>query len=168
VAVSPPERRAAGAGPFVLAAALPFLFLHRNYQPVVAVGHVDADLSDLAVLAVVVAGILELRVRRRLPGPRAAWIAWLALAVAVPLWTLWGMHFAGYPFGTHATTAAKWIEYMLLAPAVAAIVRREQDLQPALAVLLAWSVVASVVGVLQFFGAVGNLDHTHIYRTNFE
>jgi hypothetical protein len=142
-------------GPFVLAAAIPLLFLHRNYQPGVDIGALHVDLSDVAVLAVVVAAVLarpQLRARD--------WLAWLALAALVLMGVGWGAHFAGYPTGSHLTTAAKWIEYMLLAPAVAAIAKRERDLVPAALVLVAWDVIAGVVAVLQFLGLVGDLDHT--------
>lgn len=142
-------------GPFVLAAAIPLLFLHRNYQPGIDVGSLHVDLSDLAVLAVVVAALVE-RPRIRLRD----WIAWLAFAALVVVGVAWGAHFSGYPVGTHLTTAAKWIEYMLLAPAVVSIAKRERDLVPAAVALVAWDVAAGVVAVLQFFGALGDLDHT--------
>ena len=142
-------------GPFVLAAAIPLLFLHRNYQPGLDVGSLHVDLSDFAVLAVVVAAIVERpRIRFR------DWLAWLAFAALVLVGVAWGAHFSGYPVGTHLTTAAKWIEYMLLAPAVVAIAKRERDLVPAAVALVAWDVVAGVVALLQFVGALGDLDHT--------
>lgn len=143
-------------GPFVLAAAIPLLFLHRNYQPGFTIGSVDVELSDLAVLAVLVAAVLS-RPRLRL----ADWVAWLAFALLVLVGVAWGTaRFAAYPTGTHLTTAAKWIEYMLLAPAVVSIARRPRDLVPAAVSLVAWDVVAGVVAILQFVGLVGDLDHT--------
>jgi hypothetical protein len=143
-------------GPFVLAAAIPLLFLHRNYQPGFAVGSVDVELSDLAVLAVLLAAVLS---RPRLRARN--WIAWLAFAVLVLVGVAWGAaRFAAYPTGAHLTTAAKWIEYMLLAPAVVAIARRPRDLLPAAVTLVAWDVVAGVVAILQFVGVVDDLDHT--------
>ncbi|HET7647274.1 MAG TPA: O-antigen ligase family protein [Gaiellaceae bacterium] len=143
-------------GPFVLAAAIPLLFLHRNYQPGFAVGSADVELSDLAVLAVLVAAVLSRpRLRAR------DWGAWLAFAVLVLVGVAWGAaRFDAYPVGTHLTTAAKWIEYMLLAPAVVAIARRPRDLLPAAVTLVAWDVVAGVVALLQFVGVVDDLDHT--------
>src|SRR5437764_7424574 len=42
----------------VVAAAIPLLFLHVSYQPGLAVGSVNAYLSDVAVLAVVVAALV--------------------------------------------------------------------------------------------------------------
>jgi hypothetical protein len=156
------QSRRHGAAPLALAAALPFLFLHEHYQPSVSLGRVDADLSDLAVLVVVVAGALAGRgdlhrlVRFKWPA-----IAWAALAVAVAASTVWGAaRFDGYPFGTHATTAAKWIEYMLLAPAVVLIVRSARDLFAPAVSLVGWSAVVTIVGVVQFFGALPDLDHT--------
>ncbi len=47
------------AAPLVLALALPLVFLHRHYQPSVSFGAVDVYLSDLAILAVVIAGALR-------------------------------------------------------------------------------------------------------------
>jgi hypothetical protein len=148
-----------GAGPLILAAAVPFLFLHRNYQPGVDLGALHADLSDVAVLAVVVAGALALR--RGLWQARAAWIALAALAVLILVGVVWGaLHYDAYPAHTHLITAAKWLEYMLLAPAVAAIARDPRDLVPAALSLVAWDAIAGVVGVLQFFGAISDLDGT--------
>jgi hypothetical protein len=143
-------------GPFVLAAAIPLLFLHRNYQPGFAVGAVDVKLSDLAVLVVLVTAAVS---RPRLRG--RDWVAWLAFALLVLIGVAWGAaRFSAYPFGTHLTTAAKWIEYMLLAPAVVAIARRPRDLLPAAVTLVAWDVVAGIVALLQFVGVLGDLDHT--------
>ena len=50
-------------------------------------------------------------------------------------------------------TAAKFFEYALLAPAVVLIVRRLADLRLLLGVVVAWSSLATFVGLLQFFGA---------------
>ena len=148
-----------GAGPLVVAAAIPFLFLHRNYQPGLDVGALHIDLSDLAVLAIVVAGARSLD--RRLLAARAAWLALGALALLVVVGVVWGaLRFNAYPTRTHLTTAAKWLEYMLLAPALAAVARRPRDLVPAAVTLAAWDVLAGIVGVLQFFGAIGALDGT--------
>jgi len=151
-----------GAGPLILAAALPALFLHRHYQPSVSVGSLNANLSDLAVLVVVVAALVAgLRDRRALTASLPVWEGWAALALLTVLSTVWGaLRFSGYPAGTHAVTAAKWLEYMLLAPAVVLLVRGARELAPAAVVLVAWSCLATFVGLLQFFGALGDLDHT--------
>lgn len=148
-----------GAGPLVVAAAIPFLFLHRNYQPGLDAGALHIDLSDLAVLAIVVTGARALD--RRLWAARAAWLALAALALMIAIGAAWGaLHFGAYPARTHFTTAAKWFEYMLLAPALAAVARRPRDLVPAAVALAAWDVLAGIVGLLQFFGALGDLDGT--------
>jgi hypothetical protein len=149
-----------GAGPLLVAAALPLLLLHRHYQPQVSVGSVDADLSDLAVAVVVCAAAVAAVRSRRLAGARPIWAAWGVLAVLVLAGTAWGATHAGYPTGTHLTTAAKWIEYMLLAPAFVLLVRRAADLVPAAVMLVLWSCAATAVGALQFVGALGDLDDT--------
>jgi len=111
------------------------------------------------VLAVVVAGASS---GRRKLLPRLPLIAWSLLALLVLAGTAWGaLRYDAYPAGTHAVTAAKWLEYMLLAPATALIVRSRRDAIPAVATLVAWSAVASFVGLLQFFDLLGSIDHTH-------
>jgi hypothetical protein len=60
---------------------------------------------------------------------------------------------ASYAWQTHGVTAAKFIEYALLAPAVVLIVRTTRDLLAMFWALALWSVVATIVGVAQFFGA---------------
>lgn len=148
------------AGPLIVAAALPFLFLHRNYQPSVSVGSIDANLSDLAVLVVVLAALGSWS-WRRLRDSLPVWVGWGALALLVVVATAWGaLRFSAYPAGTHATTAAKWLEYMLLAPALVLLARGARDLVPAAVVLVLWSCAASLVGLLQFVGALGDLDNT--------
>lgn len=155
-----------GRGPFVVAAALPFLLLHRNYQPGIDAGRLHVDLADVAVLVVVVAALLELlpavpALRRS----RGVWIALALLAVLVAAGTLWGTRFDAYPFGTHAVTAAKWVEYMLLAPALAVLCRKPGSWRIPGAALLAWSVVATTFGLLQFLGLAGDrIDHTPAVR----
>lgn len=147
-----------GAGPYVLAGAVPLLFLHRHYQPSIAVGSIDVDLSDLAIAAVCLTAVVSrVRAPRR---ARAGLVALTALATAVFIWTAWGAHFSGYDLHAHAISAAKWVEYMLLAPAVVAIVRRQKDLWPAALAAVSWSVVVSAVGVLQYLGVLGDLENT--------
>jgi hypothetical protein len=134
------------------------LLLHRHYQPSIAFGSVDVDLSDLAVAAVCVAAVLGRgQIGRK---ARLGLVALSAFAVAVAVWTAWGTHFDGYDQHAHAISAGKWIEYMLLAPAVVLIVRREADLMPPALSAFAWSVVVTLVGVLQFLGALGDLENT--------
>jgi O-antigen ligase len=132
--------------------------LHRHYQPVVAFGSADVDLSDLAVAAVCVAALASrARIGRE---ARTGLVAVAALALATVLWTAWGAHFDGYDLHAHVITTGKWVEYMLLAPAVVLIVRRQADLMPAAVTAVAWSVVVSSIGVLQYAGALDDLENT--------
>jgi O-antigen ligase len=143
----------------VLAVAIPIIFWHLRYQPK---AHVDVgsttigiELSDLAVAAVIVAAVLAGR-RLGFAPLRAAtslWVAgallflWIAIGIAHPAGS------SGYPWQTHAVTAAKFFEYALLAPATVLVIRRRADLLLVVGTLIAWSVVATVVGVAQFVGA---------------
>ena len=155
------QRMRHGAGPLVLAAALPFLFLHRRYQPTVSFGQATADLSDLAVLSVVATAAFTAPGLEAFRRTISVWLAWAGLALLVVLGTGWGAtRYDAYPTATHAITAAKWLEYMLLAPSVVVLVRRARDAVPLTIVLVAWSCVATAVGVVQFFGALPDLDHT--------
>ena len=142
----------------MLAAALPILFLHVRYQPgfTVSAGStsVHVVLSDLAVLAVALVALWTWRADRvSLSAGRWVWITsaafllWNFAAVIYPRWLD-----ETYDSHTHFVTAAKFAEYALLAPAVVVLVRRRADLDLLLGVLVAWSVAASLVAVIQFFG----------------
>lgn len=142
----------------MLAAALPILFLHVRFQPgfTVTVGStsVHVVLSDLVVLAVAAVALwVWVRDRPSLGAGRWVWIASVALlvwnfaAVVYPRWLD-----ESYDSHTHLVTAGKFAEYALLAPAVVVLVRRRADLELILAALIAWSVCASAVAVVQFFG----------------
>jgi O-Antigen ligase len=143
----------------VLAVAIPILFIHLRYQPKFHIGvgstTVGVELSDFAVLAVVVAAVAA--------GVR---LGFAPLRRGVPLWIAGALYFAwivieilsphgssGYPTAKHAVTAAKLGEYALLAPSVVLILRNRFELPLVLLVVTLWSAVASAVGVVQFFGA---------------
>jgi O-antigen ligase len=143
----------------VLAAGLPILFIHVRYQPKFHIAlsstSVGVELSDFVVLAIVIAAIVA-GVRRGFAPLRrgaALWIAaalyfaWIAIELAIPQGT------AGYPTAKHSVTAAKLVEYAFLAPAVVLILRNRIELRLVLYVVAAWSVLASAVGLVQFFGA---------------
>src|SRR5581483_3898831 len=145
-------------GTLVLAGALPILFLHVRYQPgfTISAGStsVHVVLSDLAVLAVAAVALWVWAVERPALGAgrwiwlaSAAFLLWNLAAVVYPRWLD-----ESYDWHTHLVTAGKFAEYALLAPAVAVLVRRRADLELVLAVLVAWSVAASAVAVVQFFG----------------
>jgi O-antigen ligase len=145
-------------GTLVLAAALPILFLHVRFQPgfTVSAGSTSVHivLSDLTVLAVAAVALwVWIRDRPSLGAGRWIWIAsvaflvWTFAAVVYPRWLD-----ESYDSHTHLVTAGKFAEYALLAPAVVVLVRRRADLELILAVLIAWSMFASGVAVVQFFG----------------
>ena len=142
-------------GVLVLAATLPVVFLHLRFQPDVALGRVTFKLSDAAVLltALTAATVAVRRgltpLRRGLPvwATAAALLAWLAAAVFYPLASS-----RAYAWKTHLVTAGEFGEYALLAPAVPLLVRRRIDALVAAGALVAWTVVAVAVGVVQWAG----------------
>jgi O-antigen ligase len=147
-------------GALVLAAALPILFLHVDYQPGVSLDvagvSATAYLSDFAVLAVVAAAAAAARRDgvARLRDGLATWVVgasfflWLAFELAHGSSAL-----ATYDTGKHAISAAKFAEYGLLAPAAVLLVRRLDDLRLLLWSLTLWCSAATVVALAQFFGA---------------
>jgi len=144
----------------VLAAALPILFLHVDYQPGFSVHTGGANehivLSDLVLLAVGAAALWA-GIRRGFAPLRAGWPIWIAGGVFLldvgagsvypKLWA------SGYHASTHAVTAAKFAEYALLALAVPLLVRTRRDVELLAVTLIAWSVAATVAGLAQIFGA---------------
>lgn len=150
----------------VLAGAIPLLCLHERYNPDVALGLGSTDvslaLSDAAMLIVLV---LSLRVALReglgrLRDGRVVLVAAAALLACVVLWTILGPALSeGYPLAAKAVSAAKFVEYGLLALVVPLLVRSGTDARA-----LAWGIVgtataAAAVGVLQIIGLLGNLDN---------
>jgi hypothetical protein len=150
------ERDAVGA--LVLAGALPFLFLHKNYQPDLAIGvsstTLDVRLSDLAALAVVVAAIVA-AIRSGLAPLRAARGLWLAGALLLGWLAFETVRPASVHddlFASHLVTAFKLGEYALIALAVPLLVRRIADLTIVLGAAVLWSALATAVAIAQFFG----------------
>jgi len=150
------DRDALGA--LVVAAAVPFLFMHERYQPELALDagstSIDIRLSDVAALAVVVAalisaarlGLSRLAPARLLWVPGALLLAWLAFETFRPL------SIGDARFDDHLVSFLKLGEYVLLAVAVPLLVRRAEDLTIVLGSLVLWSVVASGVAAAQFVG----------------
>jgi O-antigen ligase len=143
----------------VLAVAIPIVFWHLRYQPKTHFGigstTIGIELSDLAVAAVVVAAVVAGR-RLGFEPLRAAvslWVAGALLFLWIGIGVIHGTSSSGYPWQTHAVTAAKFFEYALLAPAVMLVVRRRADLLLVIGTLIAWSVLATAVGIAQFVGA---------------
>lgn len=147
----------ASPGAWVLAIALPVTLVHVDFQPgfTVDVGsaHAHIVLSDLAVLAVLVAGVATAARLGlgRLHHGRWAWLAigaFLLLVVAACFYP----RDASYPRNEHLVTAGKYMEYALLAPAAVLIVRKAADFALLVFTLAASSVAASGLGVVQFLG----------------
>jgi O-antigen ligase len=148
-------------GAAVLALAAPVLFLHTDLQPSLSldVGSSDATmyLSDVAILAVAVAALIEGRRRgfAVLLAGRWVFVAIFAFLLAIAVGTVVpALVRDGYPFLENALTAAKFAEYALLAPAVPLLLRTRRDVEVVLAVLAAWTVLAAAVAALQFLGVV--------------
>ncbi len=151
-------RSLSSPGTLVLAGALPILFLHVRFQPGFRVTagstSVHVELSDIAVL-VVAAVALWVWTRERVSLRAGRWV-WLASA-AFLVWNFAAVVYPlaldeSYDWRTHLVTAGKFAEYALLAPAAVVLVRRRADVALVLGTLLAWSVAATTVAIVQFFG----------------
>ena len=167
MAVPRPSRSGSGAdtafvavpASAVLAAALPLLFLHVEFQPgfTLELGSASAHvvLADFAVLVVALTALVA-GIRHGFAPLHAGWPVWITSGLFVCLVgaasiypRIWD---SAYDISTHAVTAAKFGEYALLAPAVPLLVRAARDLELVLASLVVWATAAAVVGVLQIFG----------------
>lgn len=158
--LSPGLVRPIGARPAtVLALALPLLFLHAEHQPAISLAAggttFEARLTDFAVLAVLVTAMVAAR-RRGVDALRPAFALW-AVAAALSAWVVAAALYgpavlADYPLAENVGTAAKFVEYALLAAAVPLLVRDRDDVAVLVRVLVLWSAVATIVGLLQFVG----------------
>jgi len=146
-------------GGLILAATLPIVFLHVDYQPSaslhVAGAHATFKLQDAFVLLTILAAATQARSRPLRPGlpvwtTQALLLVWIVAAVFYPLASS-----SAYAWKTHLVTAGEFGEYMLLAPAVPLLVRRRADALLALGTLVAWTVVATGVGLVQWGGWSG-------------
>ena len=136
-------------GAVALAVAVPFLFLHIEYQLGVRVPlgstHLGVEASDVAVL--VVAGFaLREGLRSGFAPLWPAFSLWVVSA-ALLLWI-----FIRSDSLDHLVTAAKFAEYSLLAVSVPLVLRRRADWEVVAAAIVAWSVVATLFGLVQIFG----------------
>jgi hypothetical protein len=155
-----------GASPaaLVVACAIPFVFLHPHYQPDLAVGQVDATLSDFAILAAVLAAVAT-GLRDGFEPLRTGRVVWLSIAsflVLILASLSWAR--AGdptYALGNHAVSALKFVEWALLAPAAALVLRRREDRRAVYWSLALWTVVLTFIAVLQFFGALPQFRGHH-------
>ena len=63
-----------------------------------------------------------------------------------------------YDVGVHAISVAKFAWYACLLPATVLLVRSVRDAVPLLRAIVAWSVAATAVGLLQFLGLVAEFE----------
>ena len=153
------DRSAVGA--LLVALAIPFLFLHERYQPeaTLDVGGtaVDVRLSDVALLAVLVAALVA-AVRLglgRLGAAKALWLtgglllAWLAFQALRPV------SLDDVRFDDHLVSFAKLVEYALLVPALPLLVRQAEHLTLVLGSVSAGSGHAAMLWTDAAGGLVG-------------
>lgn len=155
----------ASSGALVLAAAVPFVFLHATYQPTLSIGlsstSIDVTLADVAIAAVAVAAIARiardgLGILRASAWPLAAagaFLAIVALQCFAPL-----VRGDDYALAPHLVSAAKFGWYALLAPATLVLVASRADGALLLRTVVAWSAVATSWGALQFVGLVSEFE----------
>jgi hypothetical protein len=132
-----------------LALAIPFLFLHVKFQPGVRIPlgstHLGVETSDIAVLVVALAALRD-GLRHGFERLRPALWLWVCSALLLA-WI-----FVRSQSLTHAVTAAKFAEYALLAVSLPLILRRRDQWELVAGVIVAWSVAATVVALVQIFG----------------
>ena len=151
----------------VLAGSIPFLCLHERYDPdvtfTVASASVSVSLSDVALVAVLVAATVAARRLGTAPLGSGGWTFRAAglLLVLVAAASLLGPALTdGYPLATKLVSAAKFVAYGGLVVAVPLIVRRGADALALAAAITATAAAAALVGVMQLIGLIGNLDQT--------
>jgi len=150
------DRDALGA--LLVAAAVPFLFMHERFQPEydLELGSTTADirLSDVALLVVVASAAVSAARNgiSRLSPARAIWISGAALLAWLAFEVLRPVSMDDARFDDHLVSFLKLGEYALLAPAVPLLVRRAEDLTIVLGAIVLWCTVASGVALVQFFG----------------
>src|SRR5581483_4990377 len=141
----------------VLALAVPFIFLHAHYQPSVSAGPVNADLTDFAILAAVVAAFVSglregfgpLRGNRRVWGPLVTFCLVLLASLG------WARHLdPSYWLKDHLVSALKFVEYAFLAAAAPLALRRSVDRRVFFWLVILWSTFLTLIAVLQFLGLV--------------
>jgi hypothetical protein len=150
--------RAAALLPLVPAAALPLLFLHRSYQGFHGtIGPAQVYSSDLAIAAVVVAAAVA--------GARCGWsplrrplVLWVVAGAMLGLFVLSCFWRPLDHTQKHLVTAAKLVEYALLAPSVVLLLRRRIDVERLLWAFVGWNAAAAGWGILQFLGLVNEFE----------
>jgi hypothetical protein len=133
-----------------LALAVPFLFLHIKYQPGVRVPlgstHLGLEMSDLAVVVVALVALRD-GLRDGFGRLRPSLALWVS-AVLLLVWI-----FVRSQSLDHLVTAAKFAEYALLAVSLPLLLRQREQWELVAAAIVAWSVAATLFGLVQIFGA---------------
>jgi O-antigen ligase len=151
-------------GAWILAAAVPFVFLHDKYQLDVVIhrgsGEVTFRLADLALLLVAVASVwIARRERVEIRAGRPVWLAIGALlAITVAACFYPRAYDSAYPVGQSFISVVKFWEYAVLAPAAVILLRHRRDIEALLVAIVAWAVAMTTVGTLQFLGLVNELE----------
>ena len=140
---------------------MPLVFLHKKYQPHLAAGRIDATLSDFAILAAVIAAVWDARLRgiEPLRRGRTIWpglVAYLLMLVLSLGWARYSDH--SYDVGNHFVSAAKFVEYALLAPAAALALRRAADRRVFFWSVALWTSFLTLIAALQFLGVINEFD----------
>ena len=149
----------------MLAAAVPFLFLHATYQPTLSLDvgstSIDATLADAAIACVLVAAIARARREGWRPlanGRVVLGLATVFLLVAVASLATPALLDEDYAFTSHAISVAKFGWYATLLPATLLLVRSLRDAVPLAWAVTGWSVAATAWGLLQFLGVVSEFE----------
>jgi O-antigen ligase len=145
----------------VLAAAVPFIFLHARYQPSVDVGSVAIDLTDVAIAAATIAALVA-GARQGLAPLRRAVVIWIPFILFLTWLVIsmgWARHFdPSYSLSSHLASALKFLEYAALAPVVPLAVRTEVDRRTLFWAIALWSAFLSLIALLQFLGVVNEFE----------
>jgi O-Antigen ligase len=151
-----PARESLGA--LVIALAVPFLFVDADrfaaLQFDVGSASIDIGPGDAAVAAILLAALAAgiSAGRSRLNPGRILWVPGTALILWLAFETFRPASLDDALFDEHLAEYVEFVAFALLALAVPLIVRRAQDLTLVVASLLLWSLVASAVALVQFFG----------------
>jgi O-antigen ligase len=145
-------------GALVIALAVPFLFIGEDristYSLEIGSASVDLGLSDVAVVAILIAAIVA-GIRggaARLNAARILWVPGIALVLWLAFETFRPVSIDDARFDDHFASYVEFVAYAFLALAVPLLVRRAQDLTLIVASIVLWSLVASAVAFVQFFG----------------
>ncbi len=145
-------------GALVVALGIPFLFLQEDrfamFELGVGSATVHVEPADPAVVAILIAAlVVGLRSgTSRLRAGRLLWVPGIALVLWLAFETFRPVSLDDARFHSHLAEYVEFVAYASLALAVPLLVRRAQDLTVVVASFVLWSLVASTVALVQFFG----------------